>query len=83
MSNPTPPTPNPGAGAGDPSADPVELLQSVYSHYIIIGCSVAGIVWGAINAHWVSFVARMALPGQVNSLMQCSLTRATPCSIGW
>ena len=77
------PSANPGLSGPGAASEPVELLQSVYSHYIIIGCSVAGIVWGAINAHWVSFVAGMALPGQVNSLMQCSLTRATLRSIGW
>lgn len=34
--------------------DPVELVQSEYSHYIIIGCSVFGLVWGGINAMFVS-----------------------------
>ena len=31
-----------------------ELIQSVYSHYIIIGCSIAGLVWGGVNAMFVS-----------------------------
>ena len=30
------------------------LVQSVYSHYIIIGCSIAGLVWGGVNAMFVS-----------------------------
>jgi H(+)-translocating pyrophosphatase len=43
-------------GDGADAVDDIEYLVSVYSHYIIIGCSVAGIVWGAINAHWVGKV---------------------------
>ena len=31
-----------------------EYVQSAYSHYIIIGCSVLGLVWGGINALFVS-----------------------------
>lgn len=31
-----------------------ELIQSTYSHYIIIGCSVAGLAWGGVNAMFVS-----------------------------
>ena len=31
-----------------------ELIQSAYSHYIIIGCSVGGLVWGGVNAMFVS-----------------------------
>lgn len=63
-----PPT-NPGTSDPGATSDSDELLQSVYSHYIIIGCSVAGIVWGAINAHWVSFVARMVSPDLLIMLM--------------
>ena len=48
------------SGAG---SDPAEFIQSVYSHYIIIGCAVGGIVWGAINAHWVSSNGIAASPG--------------------
>ena len=33
------------------------VIESVYSHYIILGCSVAGIVWGGINAVFVSKAA--------------------------
>jgi len=36
--------------------DSVSIIESNYSHYIIIGCSVGGIVWGSINAWWVSKV---------------------------
>ena len=38
------------------SSDPVDniLVKSEYSHYIIIGCSIAGLVWGGINAMFVS-----------------------------
>ena len=35
-------------------ADPVTWIESGFSHYIIIGCSIGGIVWGMINAHLVS-----------------------------
>ena len=31
-----------------------ELIASQYSHYIIIGCSVVGLVWGGVNATFVS-----------------------------
>lgn len=36
--------------------DSVSIIESNYSHYIIIGCSVGGIVWGSINAWWVSIL---------------------------
>ena len=42
----------PGASTG--TTDAVEIIASNYSHYIIIGCAVGGIVWGSINAWWVS-----------------------------
>lgn len=32
------------------------LVKSEYSHYIIIGCSIAGLVWGGINAMFVNKV---------------------------
>ena len=32
------------------------IIESGYSHYIIIGCSIAGIVWGGINAVFVSLI---------------------------
>ena len=42
-----------------------ELIQSVYSHYIIIGCSVAGLAWGAVNAMFVSdYSSRLSLSGR-------------------
>ena len=31
-----------------------ELIESSYSHYLIFGGAVVGLVWGGINAHWVS-----------------------------
>lgn len=31
-----------------------ELIQSSFSHYLIIGGAVVGLVWGGINAHFVS-----------------------------
>lgn len=34
-----------------------EIIQSVYSHYIIIGCSIGGLVWGGVNAMFVSALA--------------------------
>lgn len=38
------------------SSEPVDnlLVKSEYSHFIIIGCSIAGLVWGGINAMFVS-----------------------------
>ncbi len=36
------------------SAATISIIESGYSHYIIIGCSVAGIAWGGINAMFVS-----------------------------
>jgi len=33
------------------------IIESGFSHYIIIGCSVAGIVWGGINAVFVSLAS--------------------------
>jgi len=32
-------------------------IESVWSHYLIIGCAVAGCVWGGINAMFVSIFA--------------------------
>jgi len=29
-------------------------IESVWSHYLIIGCAVAGCVWGGFNAMFVS-----------------------------
>ena len=45
------------------SSDPVDnlLVKSEYSHYIIIGCSIAGIVWGGINAMFVSNLSATTL----------------------
>ena len=36
--------------------DPVELIKSDYSHFIIIGCAIGGLVWGGINAMFVSTI---------------------------
>ena len=30
------------------------FIESNYSHYIICGCSVLGLVWGGVNAMFVS-----------------------------
>ncbi len=39
----------------DPAtAATISVIESGYSHYIIIGCAVAGIAWGGINAMFVS-----------------------------
>ncbi len=37
----------------DPVAE-ITWIESGFSHYIIIGCSVLGIAWGTINAVFVS-----------------------------
>jgi len=44
------------------SSDPVDtiLVKSEYSHFIIIGCSIAGLVWGGINAMFVNKVELQA-----------------------
>ena len=36
------------------SAATISVIESGYSHFIIIGCAVAGIAWGGINAIFVS-----------------------------
>ena len=33
------------------------IIESTYSHYIILACSIGGIVWGSINAWWVSKIS--------------------------
>ena len=38
-----------------------ELIQSGWSHYAIIGCSVVGLVWGGINAMFVSHKPELTL----------------------
>lgn len=43
-----------------------ELIQSAYSHYIIIGCSVGGLVWGGVNAMFVNKVELKAEDIRVN-----------------
>ena len=46
-----------------------EMIASGFSHYVIIGCSVFGLVWGGINAIFVSTSPRAAsLMGAPNSL---------------
>jgi len=44
------------------SSDPVDnlLVKSEYSHFIIIGCSIAGLVWGGVNAMFVNKVELQA-----------------------
>ena len=42
-----------------PAPETLSIIESNYSHYIIIGCSVGGIVWGSINAWWVSIHAHV------------------------
>ena len=41
-------------------ADPVTWIESGFSHYIIIGCSVLGLVWGGVNAVFVSLAPKLA-----------------------
>jgi len=31
-----------------------ELIESSYSHFLIIGGACLGLVWGGVNAHFVS-----------------------------
>jgi len=38
------------------SADSIPLIDSELSHYIIFGCSIFAILWGGLNALWVSQV---------------------------
>jgi hypothetical protein len=33
---------------------PLPLIESVWSHYVIIGCASVSLVWGGINAMFVS-----------------------------
>lgn len=40
----------------DGQTDPVTLIKSDYSHYIIIGCAIGGLVWGGVNAMFVSTI---------------------------
>lgn len=42
----------------DPVTEPTEFIEARFSQYIIIGCSVVALVWGAVNALWVSARAR-------------------------
>ena len=37
----------------DPVAE-TTWIESGFSHYIIIGCSVVGLAWGTVNAVFVS-----------------------------
>ena len=53
----------------------LSIIESNYSHYIIIGCSIGGILWGSLNAHWVSFVTRA--PG----LVPLQARRSPPLSL--
>jgi K(+)-stimulated pyrophosphate-energized sodium pump len=44
-----------------------ELIKSEYSHYVIIGCSVLGLVWGGVNAMFVNKVELHADNIKVNT----------------
>jgi len=35
------------------------FIESSYSHYLIIGCSVLGLVWGGVNAALVSHKTKL------------------------
>jgi K(+)-stimulated pyrophosphate-energized sodium pump len=53
--------------AGDPVVDAITLIDSVNAHYVIFGCSIFAILWGALNALWVSQVeihAEHVRPGE-------------------
>lgn len=63
------------------SSDPVDtiLVKSEYSHFIIIGCSIAGLVWGGINAMFVSslsastFMLSKMLVASLSGVLQLTL----------
>ena len=38
------------------TAEPITLIESVNAHYVIFGCSIFAILWGALNALWVSTI---------------------------
>ena len=40
------------------------IIESAWSHYVIIGCSCVGLVWGGINAMFVSLNDELMLTGQ-------------------
>ena len=44
--------------------DPDTLFQTVWSHYFIIGCSLASIVWGTVNVFFVSNSSKQLPYGQ-------------------
>ena len=55
-----------------------DLIASGFSHYVIIGCSVFGLVWGGINACFVSTSPRaaslMGAPRSLfNAMRACSI----------
>ena len=45
-----------------PVADPITLIDSVNAHYVIFGCSIFAILWGALNALWVSTISWLRHP---------------------
>ena len=57
------------------SSDPVDniLVKSEYSHFIIIGCSIAGLVWGGINAMFVSSLSASTF--MLSKMLVASLSR--------
>ena len=61
-----------------------ELIESGWSHYVIIGCSVVGLVWGGINAMLVSLIEELMLLASASSLsVSCnSLTPSIFLSLG-
>ena len=42
-------------------SDATPLIASVWSHYVIFGCSIFAILWGGINAMMVSSVKDSSL----------------------
>lgn len=47
------------------------FIESHYAHYIIFGCSTLGLVWGAVNAFWVSFERFATLKSQTRLKFKC------------
>ena len=40
------------------STETTELIESNFSHFIIIGCAIGGLVWGGVNAMFVSLATK-------------------------
>ena len=61
-----------------------EVIVSSYSHYLIIGGAVVGLVWGGINANFVSIsslqILLARLPGLSIADQTCPLKSFFCCS---